>query len=200
MTAAPEDSQTTTSLNAIEKSKQEHGDLSYYQGQRQEEDLSKAEKIAVPLRTGESAKQVPAVLNGGASDEAIVLDKEDPRYVERKVPDREVVSLNATFMFEENDDKVKIHIKFPEKEILETGKLETEFWERGLRVHCDLGKKSYRFLVKDQPLHAEIVPEKCKFRVSSDKMRLVLTLVKFEPDERWGRLLHKEMNQHTGWN
>ena len=56
----------------------------------------------------------------------------------------------------------------------------------------------YQFQVNDQPFHGKIIPEKSKERVSSDKTRLGITLVK-KVEDRWPQLKEKKMSQHTGW-
>lgn len=172
--------------NAVEASLKKKSDLSYYHAHgKAREDLSAATKI-----TGDLHLCNP--------DGVEKLDEKDPRYFERlELSQPKVVKLEK-YMIDDSEKTVKVYLEFPTAEILRDGEITTEFEDLGMCIKVKLGMCIYEFLVRDQPYHERVWPEKTKYRISSDKTRMSITLFKMHPD-RWPNFLKKNLNRHTGW-
>lgn len=202
---AVEAASTATPANApanpVAASLEKKSDLSYFHAHaRPREDLSNAQHI--------SGEGLCNTLTTGVE----AVDENDPRYFERKIPDAQIILLKK-FLFEDGDKAVKVHVEFETDTILKNGRItKCEYYEYGMVCEICLekppptgeavGKKQlYRWEVSaTRPFHNPVVPGECKYRISSDKKRLVFTLGKLHKDaEAWPELFRREISQHTGW-
>ncbi|CAD7950486.1 unnamed protein product [Amoebophrya sp. A120] len=194
---APAEQQTEEQKRAIEQSLQEKKDLSYYHAHnRPREDLSQAKKL-----------EGKNLCNPDGNPEK--LDEKDERYFPRLAAARDEsepvrrIKKVEKYMFEDGNKNVKLHVDFEDPEILKQGTVTVTYQEDGLGMELNVLVEAqntiYRFLVRDQPFHAKILPDKNSYKVSSDKCRLVFKLIKENDQEPWPQLLEKKMNKHTGW-
>ncbi|CAJ1368559.1 unnamed protein product [Effrenium voratum] len=173
--------------SAFDHSKDKAKDLSYYYAHQPE-----AEK--------------------GFPKEAVVRE-EDPRIRadglgpkpldEKKKVEFDNVRWLTTMSFSDDGKAVKVYVDFPEE--LKDAEITCE-WERfGVELVARLPSgKLYGIRVKDAEgwvleherkngwAH-EIVPEKCKWRLSSSTPRITLTLMKKDENEKWYELRKKDI-------
>lgn len=194
----------TPSSNAVASSLANKKDMSYYHAHgRPREDISLAKRVTA----------------GDAAEEMVKVDEKDPRFFKRELPPRTI--MLKKYLFEDGDSYAKVHVELEDPEILKHGSLHVEFFSTGNGVEMTIevwqnnstklfcakpvtgteegtSRVLYKFLVRDQPFHGPVNPEKSKYRVSSDKKRVVFTLYKLY-EEAWHTLNKKEISQHTGW-
>jgi len=162
----------------------EAGRLAYYPPYRTPEDLSNAKVI--------EGKGL------GKLDGAIKIDPKDERYEERLKNHDEKVEKIENHQFLDEEEKVKVYLDVT-PEMMKEGVVEVEFEEKGFWVLITTPTKKLSFALADQPIYAEIIPAESSWRINSKKTKIVITLKKKKLDY-WPQLVHKAMNQHTGWN
>lgn len=163
----------------------ESGKLGYYHAHtKPREDLSSAKIITGPgLATMEGCEK---------------LSPTDERYEERHPDKMEKIEKIEKHLFSDETKKVKVYLDVT-PEMMKEGTVDVEFEPHNLWVLITTPTRKLSFVVADQPLNAEIIPEQSSWRVNSSQTKIAITLKK-KVDEFWPQLVKKEMNQHTGWN
>lgn len=167
------------------------GENSYYYAHgRPKDDLTSATRIE-----GDGTVSVLASNDGMRK----LSEVKPTAQAERKVRWREDYSWG------DDGPKAKIYVEFPEGALGHPEvKVEAKFEELGFEVVVSGAGEEGEVVGVTNGVHAlsgKIVPEKCQWRISSNRSRLTVTLVKAEPEEgAWGNLKKHNMSQHTGWN
>eukprot|EP00928_Gymnodinium_smaydae_P094928 TRINITY_DN8062_c0_g5_i1.p2 TRINITY_DN8062_c0_g5~~TRINITY_DN8062_c0_g5_i1.p2 ORF type:complete len:204 (+),score=59.74 TRINITY_DN8062_c0_g5_i1:69-680(+) len=167
----------------------------YYAHAKPKEDLSAAKRIE-----GDGTRQLADIDGGPAKLEkpdewlAQVADEE-----EKKV---EQIHWREDYAWGDDGAKVKVYVEFPpgslkKPEVRVSSRFDRKQFELTV-TGLEGGPQGVRNGVHE--LSHPILPEKCSHRVSAEKGRITVTLVKENPEESWASLKKKVISQHTGWN
>jgi len=90
------------------------------------------------------------------------------------------------YLFNDEGDKVKVYITFPEMAVGSLGKkdaLEVSFEYQAFDLKLRTGQESFR--LRMEPLYGSIEVEQCKFRVSESSKKVTVTLAKRHKNRTW---------------
>eukprot|EP00440_Ansanella_granifera_P051838 gb/GFBE01056203.1/.p1 GENE.gb/GFBE01056203.1/~~gb/GFBE01056203.1/.p1 ORF type:complete len:203 (+),score=63.21 gb/GFBE01056203.1/:1-609(+) len=172
---------------AFEASKEKAKDLSYYYA-----------------HTSEKEKGFPADAVIRKEDPLTRADGLGPKQLDQsRTVELDNVRWIDTMSYADDDKVVKVYIEFPEE--IKGADITCE-WERfGVELLVKLPNgKVYGVRVRDAEgwvleherkngFAHEIVPEKCKYRVSSSGPKISLTLAKKDENEKWYELKKKDI-------
>jgi hypothetical protein len=177
--------EVTSEKNAIQQSL-EKKEFSYYHAHGKEKEV------------------IPDELRRGGDDPLSFADGAAPKRIENdivKKPEEKITWIDD-LAFGDESGKVKLYIDFPES--LEGAEITCDFRKFGLTLIARLpnGGTAYGFYIepdnywilepdRSNGLHAEVVPDQCKYRVSSSKQKITVTLAKADKNEGWHELRKK---------
>mmetsp|Transcript_100201 Transcript_100201/g.188840 ORF Transcript_100201/g.188840 Transcript_100201/m.188840 type:complete len:218 (-) Transcript_100201:68-721(-) len=195
----PEKDKGGDPVSVIQASREKAKDLSYYHAHGPREELPPEAVIREDDPLFRANGRGPVRVEEG-SEWGKSVEKKD----ECKVAFPEKVQWIEAYSFSDEGKTAKIYIEFPE--VIKDAEIQCEFdkFSVALLVRLPGGGKCYGLRIKDRDgwilehersggFEKEVVPEKCKYRVSSNGQRITLTLAKLEQEEKWMELKKKDV-------
>ena len=132
---------------------------------------------------GQQGKTItgPGIITGG-----------DPVLLDVSSKPVETIKENKKFtkyVFMDDDEQATIKIEFPEelKGSVEIENCSCVFTEKTMDIKVSTpGKDTYYFSVKK--LHKKVIPDECKYKLSKDKAKLIVNLMKKDAETEWEKL------------
>jgi hypothetical protein len=173
----------TAEKTAVTESLEKAGDNSYYKWSRERQQ----EEISDDIRRGGEG-----IADGGGVKKLEVT---------KAVTKDEVDVWIEDLAWNDEGEKVKLYIDFPES--IAGAKIDCEFRDYGVTLVVKVpNSKAYGFRVepdnhwilepeRSNGFHGKIVPDKCKYRVSSSNKKITLTVQKVDTHDGWHQLRKK---------
>jgi len=165
----------------------------------------KAKEFSYYYAHAAGKQELPADAVVREEDPLVRADGCGPHKIQAESPgaDEENVRWINDYSYGDEGALVKLYVEFPETVSKEEVQCSFDRFSVDMRVR-KAGGTTYGVRIKEHDdwvleherkngFYKEIVPEKCKFRVSSSGQRITLTLAKLDEKEGWSELKKKDI-------